>query len=54
MAAAADDLSHRNLGNSVTSSGAPLKLMAAEFLNDKQTSDLMLHPRCHHDRAGLC
>jgi hypothetical protein len=28
--------------------------MAAAFLNDKQTDDLVLHPRRHHDRAWLC
>ena len=28
--------------------------MAAALLNDEQTGDLALHPRCHHDRAWLC
>jgi hypothetical protein len=28
-----------------------LKFMAAAFLNDKQTGDLLLHPRRHYDRA---
>jgi hypothetical protein len=28
--------------------------MAAAFLNDEQTGDLVLHPRRHDDRAWLC
>src|SRR5215831_300267 len=28
--------------------------MAAAFLNDEQTGDLVLHPRRHYDRAWLC
>ena len=34
--------------------GHAFQFMGAALLGDKQTSDLALHPRCHHDRTWLC